>query len=122
LNLFDELVKASGLLTVPGLTVEVLLVKVRELRTKDGSGSWRRGGDRTVARELVEVFESRQFSCPADWKALLPCGEVWDSSSLAQALSASPALARKMLYTYSKAGILEESGKSGRKKLYRPIG
>ena len=121
LSLFDELVKASSLLSVPGLTIEVLLVKVRELRTRDGSGSWRRGGDRTVARELVSVVESRQFSCREDWSALLPRGEVWDSTSLAQALGISSTLARKMLYTLSKTGIIEESGKSGRKKMYRLV-
>ena len=53
-SIFDELMRATGLIAAPHVTVEILLVRTRELRTRDGSGSWRRRGDRTLSRELVE--------------------------------------------------------------------
>lgn len=118
--LFDELVKASRLMSVPGLTLEVLLVKTKEFRTRDGKGSWRRKGDSRVDRELAEVLERWEFSSPGDWLSLLPPGGPWDSSSLGEALGIAPASARKILYCFAKAGILRETGKTGRKKTYSP--
>ena len=87
------------------------------------SGSWRRKGDRTLGRELDEVIETLSLDGPLDWLALLPGGasrdEPWDSAALGDALGIRPERARKILYTFAKAGLMEPFGKAGRRKLYR---
>jgi hypothetical protein len=119
-QLFDELVKATGLIAARNVTVEVLIVRSSETKTKDGSGSWRRRGDRTIDRELVEVLSSRSFRTRAQWLALIPksLSEPWSSASLADALEIDQEKARKILYCFARAGLAREAGKEGRRKLY----
>lgn len=119
-SLFDELVRAPRLIAAKNVTVEVLLVRTRELRTRDGTGSWRRRGDRTLARELLEVLESRSLGSRKDWLGILPPGlsPPWDSAGLGEGLGIGSSRARKVLYSYWKAGLLEEAGRLGRRKLY----
>lgn len=123
-HLFDELVKASGLVAAKGVTVEALFVRSSETKTRDGSGSWRRRGDRTIDRELLEVLDSRSFRTRSQWLALLPKGlpEPWTSASVAEALGASSDAARKLLYCLCRAGLIVEAGKSGRHKAYGKAG
>jgi hypothetical protein len=119
-QLFDELVKATGLMMSPNVTVEVLLVRSAETKTRDGSGSWRRRGDRTIDRELVEVLSSTSFRTRTQWLSLIPKSlpPPWSSASLAGALGIKPEKARKLLYCLARAGLLAEAGKDGRLKLY----
>jgi hypothetical protein len=122
LDLFDELVRATGLIGAKNVTVEVLLVSCREIRCRDGSGSWRRRGDRILSRDLGEVRGSRSFSRRSDWLALLPqdLPPPWTSASLGEALGIGADRARKILYSYTAAGLVAEAGKEGRRKLYVP--
>ena len=119
-QLFDELVKATGLIAAHNVTVEVLIVRSSETKTKDGTGSWRRRGDRTIDRELVEVLSSRSFRTRAQWLAIVPKSLPlpWTSVSLGKKLGIGAEKARKILYCFAKAGLLEEDGKEGRRKLY----
>jgi hypothetical protein len=119
-DLFDELTRAPGLIASRNVTVEALLVRTAEVKTRDGSGSWRRKGDRTVDRELVEVISSRSFRTRAQWLALIPKNlpPPWSSSTLGTALGIGSDRARKLLYCLSRAGLLAEAGKDGRLKLY----
>jgi hypothetical protein len=119
-ELFGELVRASGLVAARGVTVEALMVKTAVTRKNDGTGSWRRKGDRTVDRELVQVLESRAFRTPAQWVALIPddLDPPWTSSSLGEALGIQAARARLVLYCLARAGLLVECGKDGRRKQY----
>lgn len=121
-SVFDELMRATGLIGAKGVTVEVLLVRTRELRTRDGSGSWRRRGDRTLSRELVEVLSSRSFRTARQWLALIPPAlePPWSSKSLATALGIPPERARRILYSYEKAGLIAALGREGRLKLFGP--
>jgi hypothetical protein len=119
-SLFDELVKAAGLIASRNVTVEVLLVRTAEIRTRDGSGSWRRKGDRTVDRELLAVLSSRSFRTRAQWLALIPKSlpQPWSSAALGEALEIGPDRARKILYSLARAGLLVEAAKDGRRKTY----
>lgn len=119
-SLFDELVRATSLIASPNLRFDVLLVRVREARIADGSGSWRRRGVRTLSRDLVEVVSTTRLDNRDDWLSLVPStlAEPYDSASLGAALGLAPARARKLLYAYGRAGLLAEVGKSGRRKLY----
>jgi hypothetical protein len=119
-RVFDELVHASSLIAAKNVTVEVLLVRSVETRTRDGSGSWWKKGDRTVDRALEEVIGSRSFRTKAQWLSLIPkdVSPPWTSGNLSQALGIEPERARKILYCLCKAGILVESGQAGRRKSY----
>jgi hypothetical protein len=119
-TLFDELVMAAGLVASRNVTVEALLIKTVEVKTRDGSGSWWRRGDRTVDRELLEVLSSRSFRTPGQWLSVIP-GDLlppWTSSSLGEALEIGPDRARKILYCLARAGLLIEVDKDGRRKAY----
>jgi hypothetical protein len=119
-SLFDELVKASLLVASPNVRFEVHLVRARELRIRDGSGSWRRRGDRVLSRDLAAVLSTTRLESRADWLSLIPAAldEPFDSASLGAALGIAAPRARKLLYTYAKAGLLRDAGKAGRRKLY----
>jgi hypothetical protein len=119
-SVFDELVNAPSLIASRNVSLEVLLVRTAEIKTRDGSGSWWRKGDRTVDRELVEVLSSRSFRTRGQWLALIPKSlpPPWSSSNLGEALGIGADRARKVLYCLSRAGLLVEAGKDGRLKTY----
>lgn len=119
-SLFDELVNAPCLIGTAGISVEVIFVRDAVIRVRDGSGSWRRRGDRLADRLLEEVLDSRRFSTRREWLALIPksLASPFTSDSLAAALGIPPDRARKILYAYAKAGLLADAGKEGRRKLY----
>jgi hypothetical protein len=122
--IFDEMVRATSLIGAENVTIEACFVKIQEFRTRDGTGSWRRKGERTVARELLEVLETRRFDSKMEWLRILPESAtapdtVWDSASLASALAIAPARARKILYSLRKADILLDLGKLGTRKTFR---
>jgi len=123
-SLFDELIRAPEFMSACGVTVEVLMIRSVETKTRDGSGSWWRKGDRTVDKELAEVLESRCFRGADNWLALIPEGAPppWTSSSLGAALGIGAARARKMLYCFARAGLIAEAGKAGRGKTYARAG
>lgn len=119
-ELFTELVHAPGLIAAKNITIEVLLVKTAETRKNDGTGSWRRRGDRTIDSELVEVLGSQSFRTAAQWLAFLPkrLSPPWSSTALASALDIPAVRARQILYCLAKAGLVSEIGRRGRTKLY----
>jgi hypothetical protein len=119
-SLFDELARAAGLIAARNVTVEAVFVRAVETRTRDGSGSWRRRGDRKVDRELVELLSSRKLGTRSQWLALIPkdLSEPWTSASLGEALGIEDWRARKILYCYARDGLIVEAGKAGRRKTY----
>ncbi|MGO8695454.1 MAG: hypothetical protein ACLQMF_17465 [Rectinemataceae bacterium] len=119
-SLFDELVRAPGLIAAPNVAVEALIVRNSVVRIRDGSGSWRRRGDRTEDRLLEEILSSTRLETRKDWLGLIPrgLGAPWSSAALGEAVGIPDFRARKFLYSLCRAGLLEESGKDGRRKLY----
>jgi hypothetical protein len=119
-SLFDELVHAPLLVGSPNVRFDAVLVRVREVRVRDGNGSWRRRGDRVLARDLAEVISTTSLNSRADWLALLPAGLAlpYDSAALGAVLGIPAPRARKILYVLAKAGLLREAGMAGRRKLY----
>ena len=118
--LFDELVRAPELVAASNITFEVLMIHSAKTKTRDGSGSFWRRGDRTVDRELIQVISSYSFCSRDQWLAIIPgsLAQPWNSATLGEALCISSAKARKILYCFSHAGILAEAGKEGRYKTY----
>jgi hypothetical protein len=119
-SMFDELVSAPELIASRNVTIELILVRIAEVKVRDGTGSWRRKGDRIVDRELVELLSSRAFRTRSQWLALIPKSlpPPWSSTALGEALGIGTDRARKMLYCLSRAGLLVEAGMDGRRKLY----
>ncbi|MBU0936978.1 MAG: hypothetical protein KKI09_13400 [Spirochaetes bacterium] len=119
-HIFDELVHAPCLVASPNLAVDVLLVRVVEQRRRTQIKYRGRYRDEVVARNLAEVLSCHSFSCAADWLKLLPPAlpPCFTSSMLGAALKISSERARKILYTYVRAGLVQEAGKQGREKLY----
>lgn len=119
-SLFDELVRASILVASPNVRFDVALVSVTELRKKEGGGSWRRRGDRTLSRDLDSIASTVSLDTRDDWLGLIPRGLGWplDSEALGLALGIRPQRARKILYVYGRAGLLDQAGTAGRRKLY----
>jgi hypothetical protein len=122
-SLFDELVRATILVASPNVRFDVVQVRVRELRIRDGSGSWRRKGDHVLSRDLLEIVSTASLDNRSDWLALIPpkLAEPWDSAALGEELGIRPARARKILYTFARAGLVRESGRSGHRKLYEGL-
>lgn len=120
-SLFDELVRAPGLIALPGVSVEALIVRATELRVRDGTGSWRRKGDRTEDRFLDEIVAAFRWETREEWLSLIPRAlpEPWSSETLGEVLGIAPLRARKVLYSFARAGLLREEGRAGRRKLYR---
>lgn len=121
-DLFGELVHAPELIAARGVTVEALVITSVETKTRDGSGSWWRRGDRTVDKELVEVLSSRSFCGRDEWLALIPkqLAPPWDSQTLGAALGIESEKARKILYCLCRAGLIAELPQNGRRKAYGP--
>lgn len=119
-SLFDELVHAPLLVGSPNVRFDVVLVRVRELRVRDGSGSWRRRGDRVLSRDLLEIVSTTRLDCRSDWLALIPgsLAEPYDSLKLGEALGIAAPRAHKLLYAFARAGLLVPSGMAGKRKLY----
>ncbi len=119
-SLFDELVHATLLVASPNVRFDVIMVRVREQRVRDGSGSWRKKGDRVVSRDLLEIISTTSIDTRTDWLGLIPDSlpAPYESAALGKALGIHASRARKILYTYAKAGLLREDGKTGKRKLY----
>jgi len=122
-SVFDRFVRASSLLSLPGLVIELVYIEMEEIRTVLEEPV-RRGrflkSYATVDRNLVAVRESREFASPGDWLALLPhCDSgYWTSTSLGKDAGIGTARARKVLYTYARAGLLDPIPSSERVKRY----
>lgn len=119
-SVFDELVHAPLVIASPNVRFDVVLVRVRELRVRDGSGSWRKRGDRVLSRDLAGIITTTSLDTRADWLALIPAtlAAPYESAALGSALEISVQRARKVLYSFARAGLLREAGKTGNRKLY----
>ena len=119
-SFFDELVYAPELIAAHNVIFETLLVKTAETKTRDGKGSWWRRGDSTIDKELIAVLSSRTFHTKAQWLALIPkrLPPPWTSAALGAGLGISTDRARKILYCLCRAGLIAETAKDGRRKIY----
>jgi len=120
-EVFYELVHTPELIGHPGLELEVVMVDAEELWTDDGGGSWRRRRWSIADRKLLAVVESRVFTDPSDWLALVPeaLRPGFTAADLARESRLRSNLAQKMVYSLRKAGLLEPAGRRGRSILYR---
>ncbi len=125
--LTDVFMQLLHLHDLPGhrrLSLEIVLIHERELRRRDGMGSWRRQGVSLVGRELVEIVEVRRFDHPRELAALLPDDLPRDFTvaELREALKLRQPLAGRMAYALWKLGVVKRVGKRGNAHVYRRVG
>jgi len=117
---FRELLRIPHLLPHPNLTVELVLTREEQVLRDDGKGSWRRKRWSVYDRRLLDVVKQVRLASTTDYLALLPpLDEPFTNKELANALRIRPNLARKITYTLTKVGWLEEVGKRRRAKLFK---
>ena len=119
-DVFLELVYIPELLRDDSLSLEVLLVESEDILVDDGRGSWRRRGWSLQDRRLLEVADSVVFSRPEDLLGTLP-GDLpprFTTKDLSDASGLRAHVARKMVYTLRRMGLIVREGKRGRAPLY----
>ena len=119
-EVFRELVYMPDLLSDPNFELEVALVNMEEYLIDDGQGSWRRRRWSIHDRRMLNLHERHLYQAPADFLKLLPesLPEVFTTRQLAKESKLRINLAQKMVYCLRKMGVLEQTGKKGRAKLY----
>jgi hypothetical protein len=120
-DLFDALIHAPELPLLRGLSVELALVDVLEIRVLDGKGSWRRRGASIADRSITEYHETMTFNAPRDYRFFLPvkAGEPFTTKSLGEKAGIRPETARKALYVLTRIGLAERLGKAGNAYVYQ---
>jgi hypothetical protein len=111
-----ELIGIVEILGRPGFTLEVVFTREREVRCRDGRGSWRRQGTSIVDRELVEVKGSVQLCSPVDYlRALLPQGAPpsFTNRELAEYMGIPMRKAQEVTYCLRRLGVMETNTKKG---------
>lgn len=119
-HIFDELTAIGPWLTHPNFRLEVISVRVQELRAQTGRRVWRRQGWEVVERRLEEVLDATLYDTAEDWLKLLPVElpTGFDTGELATAAGISRALAQKLCYAYLHAGLIERVDKRGNAHVY----
>lgn len=120
-DVFSHLLYLRELPAHPNFSLDVLLTVQRELRRKDGMGSWRRQGVSLIGRELVEVVEAQRFEQPAELARLLPpeLPKEFTTAELREVLALRGGICGKMAYALRELGVIEQVGKRGNSLVYR---
>ena len=120
-DVFAHLLYLRQLPAHPNFSLDVLLTVERELRRKDGMGSWRRQGVSLIGRELVEVLEVHRFEHPAELARLLPTElpKQFTTADLRETLAVRGGLGGKMAYALRELGVIQQVGKRGNALLYQ---
>jgi hypothetical protein len=120
-DLFKALLYAPELPTLPGLSIELALVDVLELRVLDGKGSWRRKGASITDKLPLQYHETIVLSSIRDYRRFLPfkAGESFTVKTLGEKAGISTDIAGKALYVLTSLKAVERIGKSGRAWVYQ---
>ncbi len=120
-DIFEELMHVPELLLHPDFQLELIFLITEEVRIQDGKGSWHRKGQSIIERGLLEITDRRVFTNRDDYISLIPTSirQSFTTTSLAKRLNINVRLARKVGYTFFKAGIAERIGKDGNAHIYQ---
>lgn len=118
--LFKELIRIPEIINHPNLSIEVVFVKIEEIKIKDGKGSWRRKGDSILDRRLLQVFSKKRFEEPVDFLNVLPIGLSTNFScrDLSKKADIDINTARKAVYCLKKMNALDVAFKEGNELYY----
>jgi hypothetical protein len=120
-DVFAQLLHLHDLPRHRNLSLEIVITHERELRRRDGMGSWRRQGVSLLGRELVETVGVQRFEHPRELAALLPAElpREFTVAELREALGVRKVVAGRMAYALCKLGIIKQVGKRGNAYVYR---
>ncbi|WP_454052948.1 hypothetical protein [Clostridium sp. Marseille-Q7071] len=120
IDFFDELVSIPHLALEKNLEIEILLTKEKEIRIKDGKGSFRRRGVSIGDKLLIDIIDKYRFKSEEDYYSFLPkdLPSKFTNKELSLNLNIPINKIRKMTYSLKKMGLIEEVGKSGRELLF----
>lgn len=119
-HIFDELLHIPEIINHPNFTLEVLMIRMEEVRCDDGKGSWRRKGVSIKDRRLLKVIESHRFTRSQDFLRFLPddLETPFTNKDFAKAAGMSIYQTRRITYTLRRMKVLEKAGKKGKAFLF----
>jgi len=120
-DLFNALLYAPELPRLKNLIIELAVIDITEKRINDGKGSWRRKGI-SIADHILDAWRhSVVLKSPKNFYQFIPFKkkELFTVRDLGEKAGINVTLARKVLYTLAKMGLVEQAGKQGRALLYR---
>ncbi len=119
-EIFKELLRIPDIIRHENFTLEIIMVKMEEIRCADGKGSWRRGGVSIKDRRLLEVQDKLLFITCSDFLKFIPKSLEcpFTNKTLAKSLGQPVYTARRMTYCLKKMGAIKEVGKAGRELLF----
>ncbi len=118
-DLFCEMVSLPQLLLNQRFSLEVVMIQVEETRHYQSTQRRRRTGWTIVERRLLNVVGQQRFINSTDWLGLLPTSlESFTTADLATALDIRLELSQKMVYCLREGGLIQQSGRQGRSRLY----
>jgi len=122
-NLFDALLYAPELPLTEGVTIEIVLAAITEIRVRDGKGAWRRKGVSIKDKELAAWQESILLEKPADYLRFIPFKkrEEFTSTLLSQREDIDIWTAQKALYVLTKMKVVKRKGKKGNSWIYARV-
>jgi Cof subfamily protein (haloacid dehalogenase superfamily) len=122
-ELFKELLRIPEIIRHENFSLEILMVKMEEIRCADGRGSWRRGGVSIKDRRLIEVFDKLLFVTRSDFLKFIPEGlqRPFTNKTLAKNLGQSIYTARKVTYCLKKMDVIKETGKNRNELLFEVV-
>jgi hypothetical protein len=120
-DVFRALIYAIELTGFPRLTINLALVDVVERRLDDGKGARRRKGVSIKDRILQAHCGNVVLSQKKDYLRFAPFDrqDEWTARELAGKAKIHPSLARKAVYVLVKMGLVSQTGKKGRERVYK---
>jgi predicted ArsR family transcriptional regulator len=120
-DVFDVLIHAVELTGLSRLSICLALVDVVEKRVADGKGSWRRKGVSIQDKILRARRDNVLLSRKKDYLRFVPFAQhdEWTARELAEKVKIPVTLAQKTVYVLAKMGIVVQTGKKGRARLYK---
>jgi hypothetical protein len=120
IEVFNELVSFPEILHKPNFSLEVLMTQEEEVRRFSGVGRFRNRGWAIEERRLLSIMGQHRFEGPESVRRLIPPGlpDEFTTLDFADALGKPRRFAQKAVYCLNKTGVIEQTGKLGRSKLY----
>lgn len=123
IHIVNELIYLPQLMKHPRFSVEVILTEEKQNRVYDPTLRRKRGGWRTISRELISIIDRRKINNMSELFKFTnnKIPDTFNSKELSIAINQPIDIARKMAYCLYKAGITEIIGKVGNAKQYTRV-
>lgn len=122
-DIFEELVRIPELIKHDNFTMEFAMIRVEEVRCRDGKGSKHRKRESIKDRKLLEVVSSHRFTSATDFLRFIPehLPRPFSNKTLSAALALPLYRCRQITYCLRRMGALEVVGKQRNELLFDTI-